>query len=110
MIDVVAEEGWLRATLRIMQLLQMVIQARWIDEPAILTLPYIEKEHLHLFNEFPKCLPWFCSSISNNYDRLSKVLLHEFIDDHFSRVSLLILILKTQLNHEIKTDIYFPFY
>lgn len=87
MIDVVAELGFLSSTLRVMQLLQMVLQARWIEEPALLTLPYIEKEHLHLFSEFPKCLPWFCATFSNNYSRLSKVLLQEFIDDHVSKVS-----------------------
>ncbi|XP_058808781.1 activating signal cointegrator 1 complex subunit 3 [Phymastichus coffea] len=86
MIDVVAERGFLSSTLRVMQLLQMVLQARWIDEPAVLTLPYVEKEHLHLFSDFPKCLPWFCSAIGNNYGRLSNVFLQEFIDDHVSKI------------------------
>ena len=87
MIDVAAERGYLSTTLQIMQLLQMVLQARWIDESALLTLPHIEKEHLCLFDEFPKCLPWFCTTMSNNYKRLSTVLLKEFIDDHVNKVS-----------------------
>lgn len=87
MIDVVAERGYISSTLQIMQLLQMILQARWIDEPAILTLPYVEKENLFLFSEFPKCLPWFCVTMSNNYRRLTEVLLKEFIDDQVSKVS-----------------------
>ena len=87
MIDVVAEQGWLSVTLRAMQLLQMVIQARWIDEPALLTLPYIEKEHLHLFSDFPKCLPWFCAVVKKDHKKLFNYLLREFIDDHVSKVS-----------------------
>ena len=94
MIDVVAERGFLSSTLQIMQLLQMVLQARWIDEPAVLTLPYIEKEHLHLFSDFPKCLPWFCATFANNYGRLSNVLLQEFIDDHVSKVNFMFSFLK----------------
>ncbi|KAJ8682588.1 hypothetical protein QAD02_018380 [Eretmocerus hayati] len=86
MIDVVAERGFLSSTLCLIILLQMVLQARWISEPAILTLPYIEAEHLHLFSEFPKCLPWFCASVANNYKRLSKILLREFIEDHVSKI------------------------
>lgn len=87
MIDVVAERGYLTSTLQVMQLMQMIMQARWIDESALLTLPYIEKENLNLFKDFPKCLPLFCSSIANNYERLAKTFLHEFIDDQVSKVS-----------------------
>jgi len=41
MIDVAAESGWLATTLRIQQLLQMVIQAVWIDDPSVLILPHM---------------------------------------------------------------------
>ena len=36
MIDVSAENGWLSTTLRIMTVMQMVIQARWINESPLL--------------------------------------------------------------------------
>ena len=80
MIDVVAENGWLVATLRITQLMQMVIQARWIDEPAVLTLPHLEREHLFLFTNLPKCLPELCSTMCNNYGWLSNIFLKEFTE------------------------------
>ncbi|KAK0079487.1 hypothetical protein PV325_001204 [Microctonus aethiopoides] len=69
MIDIAAESGWLSTTLRIIQILQMVIQARWIDDSALITLPYIEKENLSLFSKLPKALPAFCA-YANNYNRL----------------------------------------
>ena len=42
MIDVVADSGWLATTLRIQQLLQMVVQAIWIEDPSILILPHMD--------------------------------------------------------------------
>ncbi|XP_051173908.1 activating signal cointegrator 1 complex subunit 3 [Leptopilina boulardi] len=78
MIDVVAENGWLIATLRLTQLMQMVIQARWIDEPAVLTLPHINREHLFLFSSIPKCLPELCAKMYDNYSQFSNIFLKEF--------------------------------
>lgn len=42
MMDVAAEAGWLATTLRIQQLLQMVVQAVWHDDPTVLILPHFE--------------------------------------------------------------------
>jgi len=74
MIDTVAERGWLTSTLRIMQLFQMIVQARWIDESAIMTLPHIKKEDLHLFSSLSMALPILCSITCDNYGRLAKIL------------------------------------
>ncbi|XP_011865347.1 PREDICTED: activating signal cointegrator 1 complex subunit 3 [Vollenhovia emeryi] len=74
MIDTVAERGWLTSTLRIMQLLQMIVQARWIDESAITTLPHIRKEDLHLFSSLSMALPMLCSITCDNYNKLAKIL------------------------------------
>ncbi|XP_025995580.2 activating signal cointegrator 1 complex subunit 3 isoform X2 [Solenopsis invicta] len=74
MIDTVAERGWLMSTLKIMQLFQMIVQARWIDESAITTLPYIRKEDLHLFSSLSMALPVLCSITGDNYNKLAKIL------------------------------------
>lgn len=74
MIDTVAEHGWLSSALRIMQLFQMIVQARWIDESAITTLPCIRKEDLHLFSSCSMALPMLCSITRDNYNRLVKIL------------------------------------
>ena len=39
MLDIVADEGWLTAAVQIVLLLQMIVQARWINENSLLTLP-----------------------------------------------------------------------
>ncbi|KYQ56449.1 Activating signal cointegrator 1 complex subunit 3 [Trachymyrmex zeteki] len=74
MIDTVAERGWLTSTLRITQLFQMIVQARWIDDSAIMTLPHIRTEDLRLFLSFSMALPMLCSITYDNYNRLAKIL------------------------------------
>jgi len=49
MIDVSAEHGWLATTLRTQQIMQMVIQARWVQDSPLLTLPHLEAHHMYLF-------------------------------------------------------------
>lgn len=51
MIDVSAEHGWLATTLRIQQIMQMVIQARWVQDSPFLTLPHLEARHTYLFTK-----------------------------------------------------------
>jgi len=87
MIDTVAERGWLISTLRIMQLFQMIVQARWIDESAITTLPHIKKEDLHLFSSLSLVLPMLCSITCDNYSRLAKVLCKEYQENQMREVT-----------------------
>lgn len=49
MIDICAEQGWLATVLRIQQLLQCIVQARWLDDPVVLTLPYVEEQNVQCF-------------------------------------------------------------
>ncbi|XP_076287780.1 activating signal cointegrator 1 complex subunit obelus [Lasioglossum baleicum] len=74
MIDTVAEYGWLTSTLMIIYLLQMIIQARWIDEPAIVTLPYINSEHLQLFSSLPAVFPMLCNVVCDKQNSLVEAL------------------------------------
>nr|XP_022293850.1 activating signal cointegrator 1 complex subunit 3-like [Crassostrea virginica] len=41
MLDVSADEGWLVTSLRITQLIQMIVQGRWYHDNALLTLPHM---------------------------------------------------------------------
>jgi len=52
----------------------MIVQARWIDESAIMTLPHIRTEDLCLFSSLSMALPILCSITYDNYNRLAKVL------------------------------------
>ena len=51
MIDVCAEQGWLATTLYVQQIMQMVIQARWLKDSPLLTLPHLEHHHIYLFTK-----------------------------------------------------------
>ncbi|XP_073933923.1 activating signal cointegrator 1 complex subunit 3 isoform X2 [Castor canadensis] len=52
MLDVAANQGWLVTALNITNLVQMVIQGRWLKDSSLLTLPNIEQHHLHLFRKW----------------------------------------------------------
>lgn len=49
MLDVAAHHGWLVTALSITNLVQMVVQGRWIHDSSLLTLPNVELHHLYLF-------------------------------------------------------------
>lgn len=85
MIDILAESGFLIGTLRMIHILQMTIQARWIEQPAILTLPHIEVEHLPLFAAVPKALPVLCS-FARNSNKSLKPVLEDFAESHKQKV------------------------
>ncbi|XP_048883103.1 activating signal cointegrator 1 complex subunit 3 [Brienomyrus brachyistius] len=52
MLDVAANEGWLVTALSICNLVQMLVQSRWLHDSSLLTLPHIEQQHLHLFRRW----------------------------------------------------------
>ncbi|XP_034936753.1 activating signal cointegrator 1 complex subunit 3 [Chelonus insularis] len=86
MIDIVAESGWLTSTLRLIQLMQMIIQARWIDESALTILPHINKEDLPLFSKFPKPLPVFCAFSMKNWKQILSTFTEHFTDDQIKDI------------------------
>lgn len=51
MVDVCADEGWLCTTLRVMHLVQMCVQGRWLSDPSILILPYLTTSRLNSLKE-----------------------------------------------------------
>ncbi|GBP10854.1 Activating signal cointegrator 1 complex subunit 3 [Eumeta japonica] len=53
MVDYTAERGWLTTTLKVQQLMQSIIQARWFDESEFLTLPHVNASNVHLFYKIP---------------------------------------------------------
>ncbi|NWX11126.1 ASCC3 protein, partial [Caloenas nicobarica] len=52
MLDVAAHHGWLVTALNITNLVQMVVQGRWIHDSSLLTVPNIELQHLYLFRKW----------------------------------------------------------
>lgn len=89
MMDVAAEGGWLATTLRIQQLLQMVIQAIWIDDFAILTLPHIDTFILPVLRssrEQLTCLPVLQQAFFTDYANLSHLLAKDLSPDQIQEV------------------------
>ncbi|KAJ0066258.1 hypothetical protein NL108_004118 [Boleophthalmus pectinirostris] len=52
MLDVCAHEGWLVASLCVCQLVQMLVQGRWLHDSSLTTLPHVETQHLYLFRKW----------------------------------------------------------
>ncbi|XP_038129491.1 activating signal cointegrator 1 complex subunit 3 [Cyprinodon tularosa] len=52
MLDVAANEGWLITALSICNLVQMIVQGRWLHDSSLLTLPHVEQHHLYLFRKW----------------------------------------------------------
>ena len=78
MIDVAAEAGWLATTIKIQNLLQMVVQGRWITESSLLCLPHFEQYMARRIQKATKnkveCLPELIAYCEGNYEKLSKHL------------------------------------
>ncbi|KAJ8288293.1 hypothetical protein COCON_G00009520 [Conger conger] len=52
MLDVSASEGWLVTVLSVCNLVQMIVQGRWLHDSSLLTLPNIEQQDLYLFRKW----------------------------------------------------------
>uniref|UniRef100_A0A671V6M3 Activating signal cointegrator 1 complex subunit 3 n=1 Tax=Sparus aurata TaxID=8175 RepID=A0A671V6M3_SPAAU len=50
MLDVAANEGWLVTAISICNLVQMIVQGRWLHDSSLLMLPHIEQQDLYLFS------------------------------------------------------------
>lgn len=84
MIDVCSDKGFLGPALNSMVLLQMVLQGRWHNDNALLTLPHIEEAHLRNIRLAEKgfetswkpveCLPLLMHKVTNNKELLSACL------------------------------------
>nr|CAD7458407.1 unnamed protein product [Timema tahoe] len=96
MIDTCAERGWLATTLRVQQIMQMVVQARWSGDSPLLTLPHLEPHHLYLFNNKHKdpthrgknirTLPGLRATCHNNYEALAAILRREMDDNQIEQI------------------------
>ncbi|XP_065316283.1 activating signal cointegrator 1 complex subunit 3-like [Gordionus sp. m RMFG-2023] len=49
LLDMAAEEGWLAVSLLLVNFMQMCAQSRWVEDSSLTTLPFINSDHLHFF-------------------------------------------------------------
>ena len=91
MIDVCAESAWLATTLRTQQLMQQVVQARWAHGSPILTLPFVEPQHMYRFAKLDdpslSTLPGLREACFNNYEKLASILRGDFDDGEIEQVA-----------------------
>lgn len=90
MIDVNAEHGWLATTLHTQQIMQMVIQARWIHDSPLITLPHLEAHHTYLFMKKgnpAQTLPGLQSLFCKHYTALADILRADFDEGEIEQVS-----------------------
>ena len=44
MIDVSAHKGYLKTTINLIQLMQMIIQGRWLDQSILVNIPHFDED------------------------------------------------------------------
>lgn len=76
MVDYTAERGWLSTTLKVQQIMQSVIQARWFDESEFLTLPHVTPANVQLFYK-----------IQHNYEHLTLPALKEICRNDYEKLA-----------------------
>jgi activating signal cointegrator complex subunit 3 len=88
MLDTSADEGWLATTLRIVHLMQMIVQGQWFNESTLLALPNVQLKHLVNFrmpisdnrgqitigSSNIKCLPELMNAVDGRYEILEAML------------------------------------
>ncbi|XP_046804220.1 activating signal cointegrator 1 complex subunit 3 [Lucilia cuprina] len=91
MVDYTAERGWLSTTLKVQQLMQSVIQARWFDESEFLTLPHVTATNVHLFYKIQHnyehlTLPALKDICRNDYEKLAGPLRDMFEEPEIEQI------------------------
>uniref|UniRef100_A0A182NQQ9 Activating signal cointegrator 1 complex subunit 3 n=1 Tax=Anopheles dirus TaxID=7168 RepID=A0A182NQQ9_9DIPT len=91
MIDISAEREWLPTTLRIQQLMQCIIQARWLDDAIVLTLPNVEPHNASIFNQIKIDLPFLTlpalkEKCNRKYENLAGPLRQEFEEHEIEQI------------------------
>lgn len=76
MIDIVSMKGLSFVCLRLVTILQMIIQGRWYDDESVLIVPNLEREDLFAFYEkgLPTFLPQLISAVEMKGDLLEQPL------------------------------------
>ena len=108
-LDFSAEQGWLNASLSVINLMQMACQARWFHDSCLLTLPHIETEHLARFldnkNNRIDCLPRLIDyADKNGYKNVMENMLGDLLDKNQIRDVYQVLSQLPQIELEIRLN------
>ena len=87
MIDVSAENGWLSTTLRVQNVMQMVLQGRWTTDSPFLVLPHMESHMLYLFRKRGlHAIPQLWDLCRGQFEPLAKILRPEMDENMITSV------------------------
>ncbi|KPI98758.1 Activating signal cointegrator 1 complex subunit 3 [Papilio xuthus] len=85
MIDTSAENGWLSVCLSCQLLMQCIVQARWLSDSPLTTLPHVDSQHLYIFSHMTRDTNKPCTMLNGlkvacmrNYELLAKYCRREF--------------------------------
>jgi activating signal cointegrator complex subunit 3 len=74
-IDIAAEYGWLSTALRTMNLVQMVVQGRWLHESTLLNLPHATSKMTIAFKKRGlDCLPEVMDALTRDSNAVVQIL------------------------------------
>jgi activating signal cointegrator complex subunit 3 len=97
-LDVSADAGWLATTLQVINLMQMLLQARWHYDNTLLTLPHLQPHHLSRLRR-PQtdrngssqsvvidCLPELIDCVNGSCERLQAMLGNELQKAQYDQI------------------------
>ena len=83
-LDICAYQGWLTASLSMINLMQMSCQGRWLHDSDLISMPHLETEHLSRFYNNKvriDCLPRLIDYLeSNNYEKVLESIIGDLLD------------------------------
>ncbi|XP_061631426.1 activating signal cointegrator 1 complex subunit 3 isoform X1 [Phyllopteryx taeniolatus] len=101
LLDAAANEGWLVTALSICNLVQMIVQGRWLHDSSILTLPHLEQQDLYLVRKWSnqtrrgstgssngpiEGLPELIAACSGKESIFAAIVGHEFPSSHVTQM------------------------
>ncbi|KAK3240835.1 activating signal cointegrator 1 complex subunit [Cymbomonas tetramitiformis] len=88
LVDVCADAGWLGSTLNVMNLMQMCMQARWIDDPSTSILPHIDFQAARrLQQQGLGVLPQLVAAAASSPDKAQRALVSAGLTEHQARAA-----------------------
>ena len=88
MIDICGECGWLATTLQLQQLIQMLIQGRWLTDSPLTILPNVEPYVAQSLHAKPNCsLPAAVHAAAFGYSRVATLFSPELDEGQIEQVN-----------------------
>ncbi|GMH32834.1 hypothetical protein BSKO_00668 [Bryopsis sp. KO-2023] len=76
MVDICADAGWLATALNVMNLVQSILQGRWVDESSMLTIPHLTPDLIRSLEDDAGifCVPQLVHAVENKQKKVLEIL------------------------------------